>query len=347
MRLLIPNLCALQVVGLSATLPNLDIICNWLSATKYITTYRPIPLKEYYKVDNIIYDKDGEQVRRLGMRGGVKKQEDPDVISILCAEVVQKKLSCIIFCHSKKSCQTLATRLSQLLPRMLCLYKEDKEKLNKQRQSLLFRLKKCSFGIDTVLSQTVAHGIAYHHAGLTLEERGIVEEGFTKGSISVITATSTLAAGVNLPARRVIFRNMKMGWNKIDIANYKQMSGRAGRAGKDVAGESILCVKKKEIREAMHLMNSPLPPLKSCLSLDMVGLVRIMNEAIAGKIVKSCEDIERFIKCTLLHAQIGDYNAVHKAAQKAIKFLAHNRFIMWDQSTRVWMVCNYLVLFLF
>jgi replicative superfamily II helicase len=59
----------------------------------------------------------------------------------------------------------------------------------------------------------------------------VVEQGFSSGALLVLTATSTLAAGVNLPARRVILRSLWQGVGDVSRAQYLQMVGRAGRAG--------------------------------------------------------------------------------------------------------------------
>lgn len=72
-----------------------------------------------------------------------------------------------------------------------------------------------------------------------VEERETVEMCYRKGLVRVLTATSTLAAGVNLPARRVIFRQPRIGRDFIDGTRYKQMAGRAGRTGIDTKGESV------------------------------------------------------------------------------------------------------------
>ncbi|CAM9304270.1 unnamed protein product, partial [Discosporangium mesarthrocarpum] len=77
----------------------------------------------------------------------------------------------------------------------------------------------------------VREGIAFHHGGLVVEERAILEEAFREGTVRVLVATSTLAAGVNLPAHRVIVRSPTIAGKKLSPESFRQMSGRAGRMG--------------------------------------------------------------------------------------------------------------------
>lgn len=87
-------------------------------------------------------------------------------------------------------------------------------------------------GLDAELEKTISYACAFHHAGLTSDERDIVENSFRRGALRVIVATSTLSSGVNLPARRVIIRSPLFGGKAMNALTYKQMIGRAGRTGK-------------------------------------------------------------------------------------------------------------------
>ena len=147
-----------------------------------------------------------------------------------------KQGSCLVFCASKIQCESLAKLLTELLPTTV---KEDKKY---EKRQLLKDLKESGNGfLCPVLHKTVPYGIAYHHSGLTGDERELIESCFLKEILTCIVCTSTLAAGVNLPAQRVVIRSPYVGRNFISKSQYKQMCGRAGRAGfGNEYGESIL-----------------------------------------------------------------------------------------------------------
>ena len=109
------------------------------------------------------------------------------------------------------------------------------------------------------LADLVECGTAFHHAGLAGAHRKLVEDLFRQGKIKVLTATPTLAFGVNLPARTVVIQDYRRyeagyGYYPIAVLEYKQMAGRAGRPKYDKVGEAILIAKTAD--EADYLMES-------------------------------------------------------------------------------------------
>lgn len=78
--------------------------------------------------------------------------------------------------------------------------------LHSKRLRLIEELRNCPGGLCEVLKETIKYGIAYHHSGLSNDEKSIVEKGYRQGTLYVLVATSTLSTGINLPAKAVIFK---------------------------------------------------------------------------------------------------------------------------------------------
>nr|XP_025967922.1 helicase POLQ-like isoform X4 [Dromaius novaehollandiae] len=294
-----------QIIGMSATLNNVGDLQKFLQADYYTNNFRPVELKEYIKIQDTIYEVDSKAEngftfsRLLSFKYSSNLEKaDPDHIIALVTEVIPK-YSCLIFCPTKKNCENVAS--------MVCKYlnKEFRAHREKEKQDLIKNLKTIGNGsICPVLKYTIPFGIAYHHSGLTNDERKSIEEAYSAGILCLLACTATLAAGVNLPARRVILRAPYVAREFLKKNQYKQMIGRAGRAGIDSAGESILIVQEKDKQLVQDLVNSPLENCYSNLLPEFTkGIQSLLLSLVGLKIAVTLEEIYSFMCCTLLGVQ--------------------------------------------
>jgi POLQ-like helicase len=250
----------IQVIGMSATISNLTEVASFLKADIYTRDFRPVELTEYAKIGCDIFSIDSnansvkdafKKVRSCGAKYDQNMSRcDPDHLVELVVEIVPKN-SCLVFCATKKNCENVAILLANNLPLELKNYKCT------QKKSLIESMKADSNGqMCKILAQTLPFGVAYHHSGLTRDERKRIEDAYRNGLIQIICCTSTLAAGVNLPAKRVIIRSPHVGKSFLTLTKYKQMVGRAGRAGKCDAGDSIVICSPKDFENLTNLLCS-------------------------------------------------------------------------------------------
>lgn len=103
------------------------------------------------------------------------------------------------------------------------------------------------------------HGIEceYHNADLDKSKRHKVEKNFREGKLRAIVATSTLAWGLNMPARRVIITGVHRGINEVATYDIFQMAGRAGRPGYDPRGDVYILLPKKKFDHHLERLSCP------------------------------------------------------------------------------------------
>ena len=313
----------IQIIGMSATLPNLDTLAKWLEAALYCTDYRPVPLQEMVKVGATIFDTNFKKIREIS--GDQESSSDEEDIVQLCRETVTAGHSVLIFCPTKQWCETLARAVAtspflQHDSTATNTKEPDTEKGSEfslqygALQGVLEQLKRTQVGLDGVLEKTVPCGVGFHHAGLTFDEREIIEGSFRQGLLRILVATSTLSSGVNLPARLVIIRTPFFQRFLLDVLVYKQMVGRAGRKGVDDRGESVLICKPNEKSKVSELFVSTPAPVTSCLDVerrrergksgDVVPIRRALLEVVTSGAATNQLEIETYVTSTLLFAEM-------------------------------------------
>jgi helicase len=264
-----------QILALSATVANSDDIANWLGCELIKSNWRPTKLIEGVYEDGNIRMNDGSRFKILTSVGVTSAAID------IAIDSLKNGGQALIFADTRKRAFSLASKAAE------AVYKS----LDKSAQQRAFDLSSqiLSKGDDTELTRNLSHlvskGVGFHHAGLGPSSRAIVEESFKKGIIKLLTATPTLAAGVNLPARRIILASIlrydaEYGINiPISVLEYKQLSGRAGRPQYDTFGEAILVAESGVNAEDLYdqyILGHP-EPLRSQLMNDRAIRVHLLS----------------------------------------------------------------------
>jgi len=225
------RLCDPRVIALSATMPNIEDVAAWLDAPEETTfafgeEYRPVPLDAdvatYTHGENAFADKYRRLYRALD----------------LAERHIREDGQALVFVASRQDTVQAAKKArDELVERDVPMGARGDYDFHSAAEQLS----------NDTLRQSVLDGVGFHHAGLGREDKTLVEQWFREGKIQLLFSTSTLAWGVNLPARCVVIRDTKHhdpleGEVEMSPLDVLQMLGRAGRPGYDDKGYAwVVC----------------------------------------------------------------------------------------------------------
>ncbi len=316
----IPNV---QVIALSATISNADVIADWLNAELVKSSWRPVPLNEgvYHKAKLTFTDRSTRSIRRT------RKEEIADIV----CDILDEDGQVLIFVSSRRSTVSVAKKVAQFIRPYLT------EKELSSLNTIATRIGGGQSVPETskTLAKLMTMGAAFHHAGLSNLERTAVEDCFKKNQLKLIVATPTLAAGVNLPARRVIIRDYRRfeqgrGNYPIPVLEYKQMAGRAGRPKYDKYGEAVLIARTEQELDFLvdHYILSEPEEITSKLASPRAIRSHLLA-AIASDLTSNREEIDKLIDGTFFSHQY-DTIEIEDHISSTLTFLETGELIKSD-----------------
>ena len=273
----------MRIVTVSATLPNIADIAAFVEANEayaFDSSYRPVPLTVHVSGQGYA----GKNQYLFDQR---MCQQVPSILREFSGG-----RSSIVFCHSKRDTEKLATDLSSCYgssPQV------NPQLRNIANQTRLATLQRCLF-----------RGVAYHHAGMDAQDRRLVEQAFSSGMISALCATSTLAMGVNLPAHLVVikgtsvWRGAGIGHVEIDPGTLLQMMGRAGRPGFDTSGTAVIMTDNKSKKRYEQLSMG----LETVESRLLGKLIETINTEVSQKVITDASQALDWVKGTFFFGRI-------------------------------------------
>ena len=298
-----------QLIGLSATIPNINELAEWMNARAITLDWRPVPLKEgVYKDDRIVFSN--------GSESRVKILSPLPYINPLY-HYLKEGAQALVFSQSRRRVVSLAEKTAKTLEGALQYDRETAREI-----ALAIRRSDGPLQLREKLADLVKSGVAFHHAGLSNTQRRLVEKGFRSGGIAVIHATPTLAAGVNLPARLVLveeYYRFEAGVRRpIAVYEYKQLAGRAGRPGYDEVGDAVIVASRGDgIEELMdYYVYGELERVTSKLS-NVKSLRHVILGILDSGLASTRGEIMEFISKTF-HSYLEGPGRVAPVAEKSL-----------------------------
>ena len=271
---------SIRIIALSATIPNFKDFAKWLR----------VPENHY---DKTIFDNSFRSTKlTTKIFGYNENSNDWNFESSLTSRIstiikqYMKEGPILIFCCTRKSCEKTATKIIFDFPELKDItinFENIKDK------SLLLCLK---------------GGVGFHSAGLSPNDREIVENLFKKNIIKILCTTSTLALGVNLPASVVIIKGTKFysdsGLQDYDSTQIFQMMGRAGRPPYQNSGICIIMTEKSNVSKYEGIANNS-NPIESTL---LVNITDHINSECSLSTIHNLNNAIQWIKSTFLYIRL-------------------------------------------
>ncbi|MEQ1565696.1 MAG: DEAD/DEAH box helicase [Myxococcota bacterium] len=293
---------AVTVVGLSATLANVTEFAAWLRHVRQREVevveehQRAVPLDLHYfssdtgMLDPAKYDRawkkrggrpqsnEGRGRGRFRGRAGGKKTTHVQVFHALDE---RDWLPYLYFVFSRRDTEVLARSLARALPTSLL----DPDERVRSEVRLSAASAALGPALDDDLLDLYRMGIAFHHAGLHVQLKNLVEELYEAKLIKVLYCTSTFALGINMPARSVVFDGLKKfdgrALTPLTTRGFMQKAGRAGRRGMDETGHVVVRMDLEEYPELKPILEryagGKYEPVRSSFNLSFNSIVSLLE----------------------------------------------------------------------
>ncbi len=311
-----------QIVALSATLPNLRQFANWLTHVRerpvhvVTETTRAVPLEFSFAVQDkgllspddfsrvakrqgtrTVHDDSGRSGRGRGRgrdrqergggrdrrgRGGRRDSSAPHPIDIFKEIRRRRWLPLLYFVFSRQDTERYASQLAYRYQAELL----EGEEIDRMQERLDAAAQTLGPVLTDRLLDMYRRGIAFHHAGLHVSLKALVEELYEAKLIKALFATSTFALGLNMPARTVVFHGL-MKFNGKELAplttrGFMQKAGRAGRRGLDDVGHVIIRLgleEESQFRQNLRdYATERYEPVLSRFSLSWNSVVNLLGQ---------------------------------------------------------------------